>query len=304
MDTTGWSMLCGCAPFTNFVFCAQEPDDAAEEGRAVTGFYLWDEDDPDPDDKWMVYDTVVSWRAQGMATVKPEFGRRLTIAIGTRGQYFEVEPESMDEAEGTLVGRPGPLRRLVSIAESFIAVGMGRTVLQRESRGRWNEIGPGTLAEDENKVIGFEGVDGYSLEDLYTAGWAGEIWHRAGESWERIDSPTNANLNAVACAPDGSVYIVGDDGSMVVGDGREWRFVDTGRAENLQDVAEFDGELFVVTDFQILRLTEEGLIAEDRFANGDAPTTCLHLLRAADGIISLGPKDLFRFSGGFWERIL
>lgn len=304
MDKTGWTLLCGCAPFTGFVFCAQEPDDEAAKGRAVSGFYLWDEQDPDPDEKWMVYDTVVSWRAQAMATVKTESGTRIMVAIGTNGQYFEVDTASLEEQEGRLGGNPGPLRRLVAIDDVFLAVGMGRSVLQREAPGRWVEIGPGTTEADEGRLIGFEGIDGYSLNDLYAVGWAGEIWHRASGGWKQMDSPTNANFNAVACSSDGSVYIVGDDGTMVVGRNQQWDVVDTGRPENLQDVAEFGGEIFAVTDFEILRLIDGKLVPDDRFKDADEPSTCLHLLKAEDGIVSLGPKDLFRFSGAAWERIL
>ena len=51
-------------------------------------------------------------------------------------------------------------------------------------------------------------------------------------------------------------------------------------------------------------LTDEGLVPDDRFADADRPGTCLHLLQAEDGVISMGPKDLFAFSGGTWRRIV
>ena len=91
---------------------------------------------------------------------------------------------------------------------------------------------------------------------------------------------------------------------MVRGAGDQWDFIDTGRPENFQDFAVFDGEVFVVTDFRILRLRPSGLIPEDRFEGGDAPDSCLHLLLAEDGLVSMGPKDLFTFSGGTWRRII
>jgi len=304
MDTTGWTLLCGCAPFANFLFCARERDDIADQGIAASAFYVWDEEDHDPSKRWMIYSTVVNWRAQSMATIKPPSGVRVVVAIGTRGQFWELEPLSLKETEGIISGARGPMRQLTAIDHVVIAVGMGRTVLRRDGLSQWTEIGPGTTAKDADRIVGFEGIDGRGLDDFYTVGWAGEIWHRTNGAWKQIDSPTTANLNAVACSSDGSVYAVGDNGSMVVGTDDRWQFVDTGRTENLQDIAEFGGEVFVVTDFKILRLTDQGLLPEDRFVDDDVPSTCLHLLRAEDGIVSLGPKDLFRFSGTAWERIV
>jgi hypothetical protein len=301
MEKEGWLCLCGCAPFVDLLFCAREKEDAAEEDVTATGFYYWNEQDPEL--QWRVYDTVVAWRAQGIASVKSG-GKRVTVAIGTRGQYFEVEPESLIQGEGVIPGRPGPLRRLVAIDDVIIAVGMGRSVLERRDRGEWEEVGPGTSDADGDRIVGFEGIAGRSLDDLYTAGWGGEIWHRTGGAWQQIDSPTNANLNALACASDGKVYAVGDNGSLVVGSGDDWEVVDSGRTENLQDVVEYGGEVFVASDFEILRLSDDGLVSEDRFADGDKPITCLSLMTAADGIVSLGPQDIFRFSGDQWQRIL
>jgi len=36
----------------------------------------------------------------------------------------------------------------------------------------------------------------------------------------------------------------------------------------------------------------------------DVPATCLHLLTAEDGLVSMGTKDLFRLHGGTWERLV
>jgi len=197
------------------------------------------------------------------------------------------------------------IRRVAAIGDEIFATGMGRSVIRRLSRGTWTEFGPGTTPADKDRVVGFEGIDGFSPDDIYVAGWAGEIWHWFLGAWQRIDSPTNANLNAVACDDEnGLVFAVGDNGAMVRGTGDQWDFIDTGRPENLQDVAVFDGEVFVVTDFDILRLGPSGLIPEDRFTGGDTPDSCLHLLAAEDGVVSMGPKDLFAFSGGIWRRII
>lgn len=304
MDKDGWTFLCACAPFTGGLFCARERDDLTENDIVASTFYLWHEANPDPVARWGIYNTVVNWRAQSMATIKPTGKKRITVAIGTRGQYFEVEPESRNEREGVISGRPGPLRRLVAIDDELIAIGMGRTVLRRRGLGIWDEIGPGSLDSDAGQIVGFEGIDGRSLDDFYVAGWGGEIWHRENGTWSQIDSPTNMNLNALTYASDGKIYAVGDNGIVVIGANGSWELMESNRPENLQDVVAFEGEVFVVTDFKILRLTDDGLAPEDRFANNDRPTSCLSLLKAQDGVVSMGPKDLFRFTGKLWQRIL
>jgi hypothetical protein len=306
MEIEGWTFLCGCAPRTNFVFAARERDEFAADGVVATGFYNWDGSETDPDEQWIVYDEIVNWRARSMASVKPASGNRVVVALGTKGQYFELEPATPVMYVGTMPGLEPLVRRAAAINHTIFAAGMGRSIIRRVGRGNWIEFGPGTTDADRDQVIGFEGIDGVSPDDIYVAGWRGEIWRWFDARWRQIDSPTNANLNAVACSADGRVYVVGDNGTMVRGAGDIWEVVETRRPENLQDVTAFEGDVFVVTDYRILRLGPDGLIEEDRFANGDKPATCLNLLKAEDGsgVVSLGPKDLFVFSGGLWRRII
>jgi len=305
MEHNGWSFICGCAPFADLVFFARERDDLASQDTVATSFYVWFDRHPDPDDRWSIYDEITNWRAQGMASIKLKGADRITVALGSRGEYLEIEPATANEYAGTLTGLDVLVRRVAAVGDTIFAVGMGRSVIRRFRRGSWTEFGPGITDADQGQVVGFEGIDGFSPDDIYVAGWAGEIWHWVHDAWRRIDSPTNGNLNAVACDRQRAlVYAVGDNGTMVRGSGDQWDVVDTRRAENLQDVVVFAGDVFVVTDFRILRLTPAGLVPEDRFADGDAPGTCLHLLLAEDGVVSMGPRDLFAFSQGIWRRIV
>src|SRR5262249_15846340 len=145
-------------------------------------------------------DEIVNWRAQGVASIKPATADRTTVALGTHGQYFEVNPATAVENVGVIAGLDVLIRRVVAIGDVIFAAGMGRSVIRRLSLGTWTEFGPGTTPTDQDEdVVGFEGIDGFSPDDIYVAGWAGEIWHWLHGAWQRIDSPTNANLNAVAC---------------------------------------------------------------------------------------------------------
>ena len=91
---------------------------------------------------------------------------------------------------------------------------------------------------------------------------------------------------------------------LLRGRGDVWRALASGRDEALRDVADFSGERFVVTDFRILRLEGERLVLEDRFDGDARPTSCLKLLVGADGLFSMGPKDLYVFRDGRWRSMI
>ncbi len=92
---------------------------------------------------------------------------------------------------------------------------------------------------------------------------------------------------------------------MLRGRDDQWNEIATGVRDNLQDVRDFGGIVYVATDFAILQLAGNKLDAVTNFADvDDKPSTCLHLLKAADGLVSLGQKDVFRLFGGKWERVV
>ena len=181
---------------------------------------------------------------------------------------------------------------------------MGRVVLHRNSTGDWSGIGPGTTDADKGKVVGFEDMCGFSSDEMVAVGWGGEIWVYEAGQWSQKESPTTGNLNAVHCADDGNVYIVGDKGVMIRGRGDDWEMVETARKENLTDVVLHKETLFVSTDFHLLKMGEDGLEPETEFADDRPPATCHALYVAQDGLVSIGTKDLTRRVDGSWERIV
>lgn len=296
------TFLCGCAPFYDFLFFAKELDDLVAKGTPNSSFFCFDE--TEPTDKYCKYDESVGWPAIAIATIKPENGSREVVAIGPNGNYWELEPLSTEETIGKIPDFQGNLRTLSVITDSIFACGMGRVVFERKSKGQWISIGPSLSANDAD-VVGFEDIDGFSKTEIYAVGWGGEIWWRDDSTWRKIDSPVSGNLNALCCADDGIVYIIGDNGAMLKGRHDVWSVIDTERMENLMDVAFYKGNIYVTTDFRILKLEDDKLVNETSFVNpGDTPSTCLHLLSASDGLISLGTKDVFRLHNDQWERLV
>ena len=294
-DTT---FLSGCSPAARLCYVAKQDDDLAARGVNNSVFLIR------RDGEWLTLPTYVGWPAVAAATVSPPGQNRQLVFIAPDGDFYEIDARTLQETVGMVPDARYALAALSAIDEVVYACGMGREVLQRDAPGAWRRIGP-PLGDDETGVIGFEDLAGFSADELYAVGWQGEIWLSEQGRWRRIDSPVSANLNAACCAADGWVYVVGDGGAMLRGRRDEWSVLDTGRQENLLDVCAHAGEVFVVSDFRILRLEGEALRPETRFAQAAArPGTCLRLLPSSDGVYAMGPKDLFLFQAGQWDAAI
>jgi len=281
------------------IFFAKSLDRLVEQGTENSSFFMM------YDGEWYKYKFAGAWSAISMATIKPSGKDRTVVAISPRGAYWEVAPKAIRETHNEIKEWGNPLRALATVGDSIYACGMGRTVMRRRGPGAWEEMGPGTLDSDEGEIVGFEDLAGFAENEMYAVGWRGEIWRFANRRWRRLDSPVSGNLNAVCCGGDGRVYVVGDDGTMLRGRNEVWEVLRTDRMDNLMDVAFHQDMVYVATDFEILKLEGDLLSAEEAFVDPeDPPATCLHLLEAADGLISLGTKDLFRLRNAVWERLV
>ncbi len=299
MKHEGSTFLSGAAGTADFFFFAKERDELAAKDTPNSSFFVYDEEDGDQ--AFRKYDENVPWPAVAMATVKPPGENRVVVAVGPNGDVWELDVLSTDERVGRIADA-GNVRSLVVVGNEIYACGMNRGVLQRKAFARWDAVGPGPQAAD-SAIVGFEDLGG-SGDELYAVGWGGEIWWRDAGAWRRVDSPTRANLTALTIAADGTVHVVGHDGVMVKGRRDRWELVDTGRRENLRDVATLAGRVYAVSDGALFWLDAASLVPESDFAGGP-PATCLHLLEAPDGLVSLGQKDVFiKRSGASWKRLV
>jgi hypothetical protein len=301
MNHEGSSFLSGCAPLADFMFFSKQSDQLVDEGQSNSSFFSYDEDEKD--DPFRKYDVSTSWVAIAMATIKPvNKGLREVISVAPDGEYWELEPLSTDEYIGVIKQIRGFIRAAIVINDTVYCCGMARTVLKRLGRDNWLEFGPAD--SNEKGVFGFEDIAGFNENDIYTVGWRGEIWHFNGSDWRQIDSTVSTRLSSICCAEDGFVYIVGVNGVMLKGRNESWIIIETNCKENLIDVEFYQEQIYVVTDFEILKLNQNGLKKDTEFSTKDKPSTCLHLLKAKDAIFSMGTKDLWRKKTLNWERIV
>jgi hypothetical protein len=301
MDTDIWRFLCTCtggdAPMKPF--CAAEAIAEADAGNANSLFTVFHQA------QWYSYATTPSWTAIGMASVQdPSVALWIVAAISQAGDIWEVQPRTRVEKVMQLPRRTG-FTNLGSAGDTIYACGMGRVVFRREAGGMaWTDVSAPWPAADEG-VVGFTAIAGSDASSLYAVGWKGEIWTASQERWSMEDSPTNANLNALAIAADGEVYCVGDGGVMLHGRRGMWSVIDTGTDFNLQDVCVHAGEVFVSSDFEVFRLHSGTLVPDLTSNDSDVALTCLKLASGGPGgsLYSVGPQDVFERAGDTWSRL-
>lgn len=278
MDHTGSSFLTCAVAGPGFIYFAKELDVLVRRGTPNSAFFVFKEKDTEA--PFRKYDENVHWPAISMATIKPEGGQRVVVAIGHNGDFWELSPSTTVETLGKIATKH-VLRRVAGIGDRLFACGMNRAVLERTGVGQWAESGP---VVDAPGVVGFEAIGGFGVDELYAAGWNGELWWRDAGTWKRVESGTTVNLKSLTCA-DGLVYAVGDDGVLLKGRRDRFERVESGTTDDLRDVAVFEGKVHVMSATRVGDFEGENL---------------LRLVSTADGLVLLARKQLYvRRDGSF-----
>ena len=177
----------------------------------------------------------------------------------------------------------GPLKLMVQdrlavigmcVLAFIIAMALFAPLLATHDPRHINEIEDGSvLTRTDTGWALADSLGPLALNDADTAGDAalivgrqGTVWSRENGTWEQIEVPTEADLNAVALQADGGAVAVGRDGTVLMRTGGgAWRIIDAPAPANLQGVAWIDGQsaLMVGAGEEIWRLdTSTGTITE------------------------------------------
>ncbi|MCP3102592.1 hypothetical protein LZ198_27330 [Myxococcus sp. K15C18031901] len=198
--------------------------------------------------------------------------------------------------------KPAPvmIRNAREIGGLVFACGMKRQVYKRVGEAKW--VAMNAPAATATEKAGFEAIDGYSETDIYAAGWGGEVWRFDGKGWASCDSPTRVVLSAVCCAPDGSVYVAGQQGVLLKGRGSAFTAVAWAEevTSDLWDLCWFRDKLYVATTTALYTLEGNRLVEVDFGAVGTP--TCQSLTTAEDVLWSIGRDDVASFDGTAWRR--
>jgi hypothetical protein len=178
--------------------------------------------------------------------------------------------------------------------------GMKRQVYKRTSENQWIDISAPFPKKKEK--VGFESIDGFSEDEIYAVGWKGEIWQYDGSKWLDRGSLTNLILTSVCCAPDGVVYIVGQQGMFIKGRHDTWEIVEWEDeiVIDFWDLSFYQGKLYISTMTEIYTF-EKGQLIDVDFGGIDV-SSCYGLTQAEDIMWSIGGEDVLSFDGKTWQK--
>jgi hypothetical protein len=183
----------------------------------------------------------------------------------------------------------GDIRDLRMIGKHLYAAGMGRQVYRREARC-WMRADKGVVVAKPSltDVVGFNSIDGTSEDDIYAAGFDGELWWWNGKEWGAMEGITNLVLNRVRVVAPNQVYVCGKMGMLIRGHKDIWDIVWHDATEDeLWDVEVFNGVVYVTTEDCLYRV--DGDVLEPVKTGFKKPS--FGSLHANDGILlSVGRK--------------
>jgi hypothetical protein len=220
------------------------------------------------------------------------------LSMGLEGDIHVFQGANRGQEHIAGPDRIGPLRDMRNIAGTHYAVGMQRQVYKRRGDDDWVSIAD--TIRNRDGIKGFNSIDGYSPSELYAAGMDGELWMFDGDAWQALDTPTSVALQRIHCSEDGTVYVVGQVGVVLLGRRDQWACMDLGDfSEDLWGVHTFNGELFVASSKAVYQLHDGAL---EKASIGSEGTGSASFLAAADGVLwSVGNRHLaFTSDGKVW----
>lgn len=229
------------------------------------------------------------------------------IAVGEYGKCCLMNStgflsEEVLSVSGSDPAKRGPIRGGMILNRAVYAVGMHRQVYCRTPDGNWTTLENGLPAVPVGQVCGYEAVAGFSEDEIYAAGWDGEIVAFDGTSWRIIESPTNNIIVALCAGGDGLIYGCGRNGLVIRGRSDTWEVVAHGGVvDDLWSVAWCDGAVYFSSMSRVYGLTEAGLVVKD--LGGLSASTFYSLASRGDVMLSVGPKNVIEFNGVGWSVI-
>jgi hypothetical protein len=199
-------------------------------------------------------------------------------------------------------GKRGLMRSLAWTGQELVAVGMRHQVFVSKDASTWTEQTQAMQSWPAlGNVNGFEGATG-SAWGVYAVGWEGEIALRNDSGWQRIHSPTNLILTAVADCGD-HVIAVGQRGSVLRGAGTEWTALELDNASaDLWDVAHYAGRTYASSMYSLYSLEGNELSRVD-MEDFEPLSSCYHLSVAGKLLCSVGPQAVGYFDGDRWFSV-
>ena len=153
----------------------------------------------------------------------------------------------------------------------------------------------------EYSPLTFEAISGLPERGVMCVGWGGEIWLLDHGKWMREDSPTNMILTCIVPSPSGQVYLLGQAGTVLVGQPGKWATLPQVIEENLWSATWFDGALHACSSQQLFVMDGDELCSVGLPEN---PETFYSLSVKDDAMLSTGARDVLLLLPDRMERIV
>ncbi len=101
------------------------------------------------------------------------------------------------------------------------------SVTRRKGNNDWKGFTSSILdpERDYNLFNMFNDIDGFNENDICCVGNDEQIYYFNGKLWQKIDFPSNCDLEIVYCAGDGYVYASGKKGLTFKVRGNHWKTI-------------------------------------------------------------------------------
>jgi hypothetical protein len=245
--------------------------------------------------KWHTYDPI-AWTAIALAAAKdPSQSDWRIIAMGNRGQIWELTPGQNEVTQSVIPG-DHELTALASIEGVVWACGMDRVALRREVDGTWTDV---SAPAAQGGVLGFTAMAG-TAASMLAVGWGGEIWRYRG-AWEREPALATANLNALSIGAT-ETLVVGDGGCLLAYRDGAWTVREAPNLD-LTAVCHHGDDVFVGSTRGLFRMVEGRLEPETRFVD-DAPASVAQLVSGTESAFLLNERDVYQFIDSAWNQLV
>jgi hypothetical protein len=253
-------------------------------------------------EKWSV--KTPEWNIVSLTGAEKGDGDFEVIALGSNGELLTGIPggfsESHLDGKDQSPAKLGILRSIKMIDDVVAAVGMGRQVYTRR-KGKWSNVSIKTDPAAEGVVIGLNAIDGPTADQLFAAGYNGEVWMYQAKKWQPVETKTTATLNDLLCTPAGEVYVCGMSGIILKGNEKGFTPVENEiTKDNLYSITVFKGKLYVSSLTSVYVINNNKLEA----VKGTAGFSTGHLAANDDIMISTGAKHILLTEDGVkWEQV-
>ncbi|MEQ4777548.1 hypothetical protein ABN078_04820 [Providencia huaxiensis] len=182
-------------------------------------------------------------------------------------------------------------------------VGSAREIYKRVDIGKWERLQKGIPGGETDTDMGFTDLDGFSEQDMYAVGGEGDVWHYDGEQWIPCGFPSNEQLSAVLCAPDGYVYIGGEGGSLWRGRQFQWEKLNHGGSTILlNQLRWFEDKVWACDDYRLQCWDGNEMV---RPMDGDESVLLSGHMDVRDGILVVaGDYSVDLYDGTVWHKIV